>query len=263
MSYILDALRRADAEREREAGGVPTLQSQARAAFPDDDDALPVSARPAWLLPAAGGALLALAAAWLLLRGGGDTPAVAPVPVAAAPQPPVADPVAPSVAPAPAPVPARPEPLAALPAAAAARPAVPAAGPRQMPERSAPVTARVPPAPPPAAAVTRPAAAPAPQPLRLDRAATQVPETGRPAAATPVPERIPRLSELPEAQRRGLPALAIGGSVNSPDPNARMVILNGQVQREGDTVGDGLVLKRIRASSAVFEYRGQIFEMPF
>ena len=59
------------------------------------------------------------------------------------------------------------------------------------------------------------------------------------------------------------PALAVGGSIHSPDPSARMVILNGQVQREGDTVGNGLVLKRIRATSAVFEYRGQIFEMPF
>jgi general secretion pathway protein B len=99
--------------------------------------------------------------------------------------------------------------------------------------------------------------------LRLDRAAAQAPDPGRPAVAAPVPERIPRLAELPDSLRRELPALAIGGSVHSPDPNARMVILNGQVQREGDTVGNGLVLKRIRATSAVFEYRGQIFEMPF
>jgi len=101
-------------------------------------------------------------------------------------------------------------------------------------------------------------------PLRIDRRAAAGPaDAGRPGAGASVPERIPRLAELPDTLRRELPALAIGGSVHSPDPDARMVILNGQVRREGDTVGNGLVLKRIRASSAVFEYRGQLFEMPF
>ena len=45
MSYILDALKKADADREREAAAVPNLHAQGDAAFG------PASARPAgWLL---------------------------------------------------------------------------------------------------------------------------------------------------------------------------------------------------------------------
>ena len=43
MSYILDALRRADAERER--GVVPSLQSQQHTVVEDDDAAATARAR--------------------------------------------------------------------------------------------------------------------------------------------------------------------------------------------------------------------------
>ena len=45
MSYILDALRRAEADRERERGAVPGLHSPALPA----DAALPARAARAWL----------------------------------------------------------------------------------------------------------------------------------------------------------------------------------------------------------------------
>src|SRR4051812_34849359 len=69
MSYILDALRRADAERER--GVVPSLQSQQHTVV-DEDDPAPRSRPLVWVIVALGVALVALLA-WMLL-GGGTTP---------------------------------------------------------------------------------------------------------------------------------------------------------------------------------------------
>jgi general secretion pathway protein B len=82
-------------------------------------------------------------------------------------------------------------------------------------------------------------------------------------AAPPVPERTPTLAELPEPLRRSVPALQFGGAMDSPQPAARMLIINGQVFREGDAVAPGLVLRTIRLRSAVFEVRGQRFETAF
>jgi len=71
------------------------------------------------------------------------------------------------------------------------------------------------------------------------------------------------LTELPEDVRRQVPPMALGGSVYSPQPASRMVIVNGQVTREGSTLGPDLRLEHIGPKSAVFSVRGQRFEMPF
>ena len=74
MSYILDALRRADAERER--GAVPSLQSQQQTII--EDDAATVRQRPlVWAVVALGVALLALLA-WSFF-GGTQAPTRAPI----------------------------------------------------------------------------------------------------------------------------------------------------------------------------------------
>jgi general secretion pathway protein B len=57
--------------------------------------------------------------------------------------------------------------------------------------------------------------------------------------------------------------MAIGGSVYSQQPVNRMVIINGQVFREGSAVTPDLLLEQIGPKSAVFSLRGQRFEMPF
>lgn len=104
MSYILDALRRADAERERERQPVPGLHSQGGSPTPT---AVPPAAAPWW--PWALGALLmvgsGLGAAWWWTRAA--TPSTT---VAATPSPtPVAAPAAgPTLTPTPAPAPTMP-----------------------------------------------------------------------------------------------------------------------------------------------------------
>ena len=59
------------------------------------------------------------------------------------------------------------------------------------------------------------------------------------------------------------PTLTIGGSVYSQQPANRMVIINGQVFREGSVVTPGLLLEQIGPKAAVFSLRGQRFEVPF
>jgi general secretion pathway protein B len=69
------------------------------------------------------------------------------------------------------------------------------------------------------------------------------------------------MSELPADLRAKLPALVVGGSVYSPVAASRMVILNGQVFREGDTPVEGLTVEQIGLKSTVLAFRGQRFEL--
>jgi general secretion pathway protein B len=136
MSYILDALRRADAERER--GAVPGLHAQPVPAGAAVGEAPRVPRTALWVALAVLGGLLA-AAAWRL--AGNDAPA----PVVA---------TAPAALPAPAPVP----PPAAAERAAAVVPPPPPARAIELRPPAAPAAAR------PAAAPVRRAAAPTASP---------------------------------------------------------------------------------------------------
>ena len=163
------------------------------------------------------------------------------------------------------------------PAAPTSMPAVPPpAAPSEAATRSAPpppTQAAARPAPPPAAVAPPPSPAkprPEPKPRPKPEPAPRAEARARPApppvtapASEAAPVRLPKLAELPEELRRDVPALALGGTVYSPQPSARMLILNGQVFREGDTLAPGLVLERIQPKSAVFSMRGQRFELPF
>jgi general secretion pathway protein B len=246
MSYILDALRRAEAERER--GAVPSLQSQQHTVIEEDDTA-PRSRRLMWVIVGLGGALLALLA-WTFF--GGSTPPsrpaveglVAPTvvaPAVVAPPPPnVALPVTTETAPAP--VPAR---VAAPTVASAAAPPV--------------ATQVVPPAP---TAVRPPAVAAAEErrPARRVPSASAATLAAAPAASAP---RIYAQGELPEDVRRDLPRIAINGSSYSGDAASRMVMINGQIFHEGDSLGAGLQLEKINRRSAVLVFRGWRYEVAF
>ena len=250
MSYILDALRRADAERER--GAVPSLQSQQNTIV--EDDAAPARPRSlVWAVVALAIAVLALLA-WNFL-GGSAPPARAPIEGA------ISTPVP---APLPALQPAPTPPTATVPAVT---PGINAAAPAPMPA-PAPVLP-TPPAPPVAAAPPpsraavdarrAPAAPAAPAPKRVGAATTGAPGAA-PATAEP---RVHSQAELPEDIRRDLPKLVIGGSSYSGDAASRMVMINGQVFHEGDRLAPDLVLERIRLKSAVLAFKGWRYEVLF
>ena len=214
MSYILDALRKAEAERER--GHVPSIHAQPAFAGAQPSSA-PTGSR-LWMVLLALGVLIALIvglASYLLLGRGPASEAVAPVAARPAPMP-VPVPMAPASVATPAPV------------QATAQPA-----PRPRPAPTTTVAAK-------------PAAVAAPL-----------------LAASKPDERIYAASELPDDIRRQLPALAVGGSMYSPAPKDRLVIINGQVLHEGDRIAPDLVVERIRLKAAVLAFKGYRYLLAF
>lgn len=233
MSYILDALRRADAERGR--GHVPGLNAQPVPAA----EASGTPARPA--VPWLAGAVVALAGGaigWFFFGRSPEPPppvvAQAPLPAPPAPAPAPAPPMAVAPSPTPLPLAPMPPPPPPMPAQAAA--------PAPAPMQAEPVPA--PPTPAPTRAAGRTAAAAAA------------------AAASAVPPPVP-FAELPEEVRRQLPTLAMGGAIWSEQPSARMLIVSGQLVREGDPVAPNVKLEQIKPRSAVLSWKGLRYEVNY
>jgi general secretion pathway protein B len=90
-----------------------------------------------------------------------------------------------------------------------------------------------------------------------------VPTSRAPPAAAAAVEALPALRDLPAPLRAELPPLVVAGAMHSPDPSSRMIVVDGQVLREGQSLRADLVLERIGPRSAVFSHRGQRFELPF
>ena len=223
MSYILDALRKADAERVR--GSIPDLHAQP--VLRGSNASAPAANAHLWIWVAAGASIVALVAvAWALLARDAPRDASAAAPAVV---PTVASAVAPVLAP------------VAQTAVAIAAPPVPA------------VTVATP----------VPATAPVATPVSTTRApAVRKPAATAPVAPPEPPARKasePRLytlAELPDDIRRELPALAIGGAMYSENPASRMLIINGQVFHERDKLSPNLTLVQIKLKAAVLEYRG-------
>jgi general secretion pathway protein B len=275
MSYILDALKKADAQRERDPARGIHAQPAVHAAAPRGDAPAP------WLWAGAAVVVAVVAmAGWYLHEDHADTsrpaavamqsapvapqrgamPAAAPAPLSSAPivagaaaQPPAASGAAVATAVLPPAEPAR----ATAPAGAQEDgpgpmqrrrrvPAPVAAAPVPAPATTGTATAA---APAPGAAVPPPAVAPA-SPSAKNTAAVAVPAANEPAAvATGLP---------PDA-----PKLAISGGVYSGNRSQRMLIVNGQVVNEGADLGAGVVLEEIRPKAAVLRYRGARYSVGF
>jgi len=222
VSLILEALRKADAERER--GSVPGLHAQP---VPPVSVETAVRAPPRPLLWTALGAAFGLVVAVTWYLAARDPASPSAVPAAAAP----AD--APTGSAGPAPAAALPAPLAGLPPVAEPAP-WPLPDARKAAEKS-------------------PAAKAAPG--RTD-AASQQPASA-PAADAPVAGR----EALPEHIRAQLPALTFGGSIYSNNAASRSLIINGRIHRENDQVGPDLSLEQIKPKGAVLKFKGYRFEV--
>ena len=248
MSYILDALRRAQADRGR--GSVPGLHTPAT---------------PVGVLPSAaagsrasrggpllwGGLALGVAAAlagWWLWR----TPAPAAVVAAAPPAPTrLVEPVAPVVVPPPAPQ------VAPAPTPSAAPQTIATPPPRQPEPRAAHRPAVPRPEPAPARERAKPA-----KPMEASKPSAA--ESPKPAASASVAAAGPVFAQgdLPPSVREQLPTLQLAGITYSVNPLHRMVIVNGQVLHEGDAAGPGLVLERIEPNRTVWAFRGYRYALP-
>lgn len=240
MSYILEALKKAQAERQ--LGNAPTIHA------PVPSYAAPRTGQGAQRrYLALGVGLVVVVAAVVLLwpRLAGEPP----VRLAAVPPPVVAPAAAPITAPVTAPTTAP----VAMPASAAA--VVPAPAPVVQPAPApAPVTEARP-------VRTKPAPAPVAPPSTPPREVTPAPAT---VTAQPGgDESLRTLQQLPDALQREIPKLAFGGYIYSPTPGESLLLVDKMLRREGEEVAPGLVLERLTPKAAVMNYRGTRYRAPY
>ena len=249
MSYILDALRRAESERER--GTLPGLNTHAGAQVHVDRRLLGRGNPWLWLL--AGMVAAVLLTVGVRLWWGWATAGVLVEPPQAAAQSAVALPTPPVP-----PVLGTPSTVESPPAVTSPR--VPAAVvAAQAPARVEPrVEARVAPAQAPASTAVPIAASNAP--VRAPAGTSSAPLAAPPVA--PPDGRIHAPDELPAEIRRELPNLAFGGLIQLEDPPRRSLIINDVIYMEGDLIQPNLVLDQIRPNAAVLRYKGYRYQLP-
>lgn len=250
MSYILDALKKAEAERH----GGPRASGPLPPSFHVHARRQPLWRRP-WLWSVLSAA--AVVGAGMIWMGG--TPSSEP-PVQAT----QATPPAPAASSAPAaPAPASPPPVAQAPAPAA--PAVqqpaPAAAPTP-PLAQAPATAPEAPVEKPRAAERKPVekktpdtAKPARKPQQEDAKAAAAPTT--PEKPRPAPEpQVGTLRDLPPQIQQEVPQYSVGGYIYSASKADRSVLINKRLLREGDEIAPGFKLETMTPSGMILNYKG-------
>jgi general secretion pathway protein B len=236
MSYILEALKKSQAERQ--LGNAPGLHAvpvgapvrEGRRGYRDGA----ARRRPLAI------ALCAIAAAAALATGAwhfksSEKKAVTPPPAAVHVAVPARAPAAPAPAVAAVVAEPAPPPLAVVPPSA--------------PVEKPPI-ARAAPAPLPAQSVSAPAAV---------KKAT--PSAQPPAVAEE--EAVPTLRHLPEPIQRAVPPLVFGGYMYSANPADRLVLIDKMLRHEGEEVAPGLVLEKLLPKGAVMNYRGYRYRVPF
>lgn len=226
MSYILDALKRADAERER--GAVPGLHSQR--STPTPTPAPRRNPRPHWLALGLC-AILLLGALWWWLK---PTPSTAPT-------------QGPTLVPTP-PQPTQQADVAVQPPASTPPPVVVAPAP--------PLLRPLPPKLDTPTAVETPTS-------QIAAARNTASATARGQSAESSDANVRRFAELTPDQRAQLPQLNVNGASYSANPAHRMLIINGAVVQEGGEVAPGLVLERIGLNQAVLRQGGLRFSIVY
>ena len=69
------------------------------------------------------------------------------------------------------------------------------------------------------------------------------------------------MSQLPIPIKKQLPDLTITAHIYSNDPLSRLVNINGNIIREGDTVTEGLRVNEITTSGIILDYKGLLFSL--
>jgi general secretion pathway protein B len=230
MSYILEALKKAQSERQLTSAptihSVPIQAEVLQAANP--------ARTPAWIVLAALALVAAGAGAMWWLRA----PPVAPAPAVLAQQP---------VAPQPAtPQPATPQPAIVLPP------------PPVLAVKAAPVVAAAP-APAPA-----PLSKPAPLPREAPPAAVKPAPLVEPVpVVAAIEDALPFAHNLPEPLRSDVPKVTFGGYMYSKNPADRLLLIDKVLRHEGEEVAPGLVLEKLMPKAAVMNFRGTRYRVAY
>ena len=232
MSYVLEALKKAQAQREQ--GAVPGIHST-QVPYVAVDGKPRSNPKPLlWSIAALLGVIAALLA-WRSLSLGGQTGEGVPT-ASSVPAPRVAAPVV--VAP----------PVAVSSSAAPAL--LPPPSPVPVSESLAKGEVQVPTA-------TR---------KKLPPSRAEPKAEAKVEAKAKVPSNVPRIyamSELPEDVRRALPTLVISGGSYSASPAQRLIIVNNQVFTESSQLAPGVVVEKIEPNAAVLSFRGYAYRVAY
>lgn len=229
MSYILEALKKAEQKREREEGARPVAFSGEGAVHGKKRLLWPYFLVLALLLNA--GILLLWMTPWQ----------PEPPPREAASQPPAT--ASASTATQPAVVP--PQPVEAIKGKDLSPPAAP----------KSPAGER-----PPAAVVPR-AQEPQPRPPAPEAPLPPAPPSAPLPKTAPPPNRIVSLNELPPAVRGGLPPFTVSGHAYGPDPQTRVARINERILQEGQELTPGLKVEEIIPDGIIFSFQGYKFRV--
>jgi general secretion pathway protein B len=287
MSYILEALKKAQAERQ--LGNAPTIHAPqpAQAAQPGAG----ASRKPLFIGLGAGALVVAAGALFLwqrapspaapavapLAQSGGQAtgPAAPPAVLAPSAQGRAATPAIAASSGAPAATVAAPAPARA-PAAkttSVASNTLQVSAPPAPPQRPAHVAE--PPVPPAAPAAGRAGAdtlastasprapATAAAPTLPPRAAAARRTAVAPAAAPSPEDSLPYLSQLPDAIQREVPRVSFGGYMYSANPADRLLLVDKALRHEGEEVAPGLLLEKLLPKAAVMNYRGVRYRVAY
>ncbi len=244
MSYILDALKKAEAQRT--LGTLPNIHAPtAFAATPNDRASL---WRRAWRWGALTALVIILVAlAWFRpWQRAAVLPKVAPsVSTQSALSAPAAVPTVPPTV------------------RAAQKPPAPPA-PKITP-KAVPAEASKPKAATSSTPTSRPKQKPQPQPQPVATIAPPVQKaTPTPPANADTPEpALQSLRELPAQIQREIPPVAISGYIYSSNRAERSLLINNQLLREGDSVAPGLILEKMLPRAVVLNYQGYRYRMPY
>jgi general secretion pathway protein B len=77
----------------------------------------------------------------------------------------------------------------------------------------------------------------------------------------PDPNKIYNINELPDETRKELPAFVISTHMYSPDPADRLVSINGNIGREKQEIMPGTTLDAILPDGAILKHKGYRFKV--
>jgi general secretion pathway protein B len=254
MSYILDALKKA--ESERQLGSVPSLYG-APLPIAKSDEPIPLWRRP-WGWIAVGFLMAAVISGIWMLTSQREAPYTSPV------------------------VPPQATAQSTVPQALAQAPLVAhdtkqtistpvkkkeATEETRAVKKPTPAATREKPTAREKSVVTAAKALPEKSAVNLEAAQRNTTHDKAPIAASALPQgvdaEVALLRDLPEPIRRGIPSISLGGYIYSPNPAARSMLLNNRLVREGDQLASGLTLEKMMPKEAVLNYQGQRFRLPY
>ena len=70
---------------------------------------------------------------------------------------------------------------------------------------------------------------------------------------------LAQLQDLPADRRAAVPELKFAGHTYSEDPAQRMIIVNGQILREGGIISSGTRLRQITWDGVIVDFQGKQF----